>query len=155
VNALFQRYEPASEQLHDEWEEEVEEVEVLDDIGIWKVVGAWLSGTLNFELLMGQLDSQRKTYTNIGYWEDLVSKLAFESDLDKREAIFKEISLAEHHRRLVNYSSDAVPLPKSPSPTLRSPSRPSSPSNAVQRMSVWSVKIVPGESYVQTLRYVN
>ena len=38
---------------------------------------------LNFEMLMGQLDSQHKTYVKIGYWEDLVLKLAFESDLDK------------------------------------------------------------------------
>ena len=33
----------------------------------------------------------------IGYWEDLVSELAFEYDLNKREEKFKVISLPEHH----------------------------------------------------------
>ena len=95
---------------------------------------AWLSGALHFELLMGWLDSQHKTYVKIGYWEDLVLKLAFESNLDKQEAKFREISLVDHHCRLINYSSDIIMPPKSPSPALRSPSHSPSPSNVVQQI---------------------
>ena len=72
VNAISWHYESANELQDDEWEEEEEAAaaEVLDDIGIWKAMDTWLNGALHFELLIGWLDSQHKTYVKISYWEE-------------------------------------------------------------------------------------
>jgi len=80
-----------------EAEEEDSNFEVLDDIDLWKTVGDWLSSALHFETLMHKLDFQHGKCAKIGYWENLVSELAFEYNLNKREEKFKAISLPEHH----------------------------------------------------------
>lgn len=148
INAISQQYESGGvEDEEGEGDEVTDEgLEVLDDIGLWEAVGDWLSGALNFEYLMRMLDFQHGKYTKIGYWENLVSELAFEHNLDKREQNFKAISLVEHHRRLTTYGRTAVLPSKSPMslmPEPRSLSRPSTPSNSIQ---LWSVRIVPGKS---------
>ena len=140
-------------------EEEDTNFEALDDIGLWKTVGDWLSSALNFETLMCKLDFQHGKSAKIGYWEDLVSELAFEYDLNKREEKFKVISLLEHHRRLSAYNS--VSVLKSPSPlrsSLRPSTSPSTSSNVAEQVppgpiKIWSVKIVPGEFHFRDLHF--
>ncbi|KAG6381505.1 hypothetical protein JVT61DRAFT_88 [Boletus reticuloceps] len=151
VNAIFQRYSSVEDEQEPQEEEEDAHLEVLDIIGLWNVVGDWLSGALNFEHLMRLLDFQHGKYPKIGYWEDLVSELAYENDLDKREAKFKAITLVEHHRRLSVYYPASVPPSKIQLSAARSPSPPSVPSNPTASTSLWSVRIVPGESCVQYL----
>ena len=80
INTISQRY-GIDEETEDE--EEGADFEALYDIGLWKTVGDWLSGALNFETLMCKLDFQHGNSAKIGYWEDLVSELAFEYDLNK------------------------------------------------------------------------
>ena len=154
INTLSQRYG-----IDEETEEEEEDADfdVLDDIGLWTAVGDWLSGVLNFETLMRKLDFQHGKSAKIAYWEDLVSELACEYDLNKREEQFKAISLLEHHRRLSAYNPASVPSLKSPSPP-RSSLRPSTSSNVTQQMppgpiKIWSVKIVPGEFHLRYLHF--
>ena len=80
INTLSQCYGIDEETKE---EEEDTDFEVLDNIGLWTAVGDWLSGVLNFETLMCKLDFQHGKSAKIAYWEDLVSELAFEYDLNK------------------------------------------------------------------------
>ncbi|KAF8432109.1 hypothetical protein L210DRAFT_3650601 [Boletus edulis BED1] len=149
VNTIFQCYSSVEDEQEPQEEEEEEEdthLEVLDIIGLWNVVGDWLSGALNFEHLMCLLDFQHGKYPKISYWEDLVSELAYENNVDKREAKFKVITLVEHHRRLFVYYLGSVPLSKIQLSTARSPSPPSVPSNRTMSTSLWSVRIVPADA---------
>ena len=129
-------------------EEDLEEdpdLEVLDDIGIWKAIGNWLRGALNFEILLKKLDFQHGKHAKTGYWEHLVSELAFETDLDRREKRFNAITLPEHHRRLTAYQPSSVRhavLRESTSP----PPQPS-PSNVADQILLWFVRIAPGEFF--------
>ena len=117
INTISQCY-GIDEETEDE--EEGADFEALDDIGLWKTVSNWLSGALNFETLMCKLDFQHGNSAKIDYWEDLVSELAFEYNLNKQEEKFKVISLPEHHQRLSAYNSVSILSLKSPSPP-RSP----------------------------------
>ncbi|KAH0828590.1 hypothetical protein J3R83DRAFT_2892 [Lanmaoa asiatica] len=72
INAISQQYEfGGSGEVEDEegegYEGTDEDLEVLDDIGLWQAVGDWLSSALNFEYLMHMLDFQHGKYTKIGY----------------------------------------------------------------------------------------
>jgi len=152
---ISQRYgiDEGTEHEETEAEEEDSDFEVLDDIGLWKTVGDWLSGALHFKTLMCKLDFQHGKCAKIGYWEDLVLELAFEYDLNKREEKFKAISLPEHHRRLTAYKPVSVQSLKSPSPHLRSPLHPSTSSNVAEQIKVWSVKIVAGEFHFRNIHF--
>ena len=150
INTISQCY-GINEETEDE--EEDTNFEALDDIGLWKTVGDWLSSALNFETLMHKLDFQHGKSAKIGYWEDLVSELAFEYDLNKREEKLKAILLPEHHRRLSAYNSVSILSLKSPSPprsSLRPSTSPSTSLNVAEQVppgpiKIWSVKIVSSE----------
>jgi hypothetical protein len=160
INAISQHYgiDEEREDLPSESDEEDTNFEVLDDIGLWKTISDWLSGALNFESLMRKLDFQHSKCPKIGYWEDWVSELAFESNLNMREEEFKAILLPEHHQRLTTYKVVSDQLLHSPSPDLRSPLCPSTSSNVAEQPSsgpikIWSVKIVPGEFYFRDIQF--
>lgn len=144
IDAISQRFDVDYELEDEEDAEEDSDLEVLDDIGIWKAISNWLRGALNFDILMKKLDFQHGKHTKIGYWEHFVSELAFEKDLDKREEKFNAISLPEHHRRLTAYEpSSAVRRALSRESTPSSPQP--SPSSVAEQVLLWFVRIAPGE----------
>ena len=144
---ISQRY-GINEEMEDE--EEDTDFEALDNIGLWKTVGDWLSGALNFETLMCKLDFLHGKSAKIGYWEDLVLELAFEYDLNKQEEKFKVISLPEHHQRLSAYNSVSILLLKSPSlprSSLHPSTFPSTSSNVAEQVPLGPIKIWPIKLY--------
>ena len=97
IDAISQRFGVDHELEDEEDLEEDPDLEVLDDIGIWKAIGNWLQGVLNFEILLKKLDFQHGKHVKTGYWEHLISELAFKTDLDRQEKRFNAITLLEHH----------------------------------------------------------
>jgi hypothetical protein len=83
IDAISQRFDVDYKLEDEEDAEEDSDLEVLDDIGIWKAISNWLHGMLNFDILMKKLDFQHRKHAQIGYWEHFISELAFEKDLDK------------------------------------------------------------------------
>ena len=144
IDAISQRFDVDYELEDKEDVEEYSDLEVLDDIGIWKAISNWLHGALNFDILMKKLDFQHRNHTKIGYWEHFVSKLAFKKDLDKREEKSNAMSLPEHHHRLTAYEpSSAVRCALSRKSTPSSPQP--SPSSVAEQVLLWFVRIAPGE----------
>lgn len=131
VRSLMERFESYSAEDHISGDSgsDDEVFEVLDTAGVWNLISDWMDGSVNYEILMRNIDFQRDKYPNIQYWEDVLSALAFEQDLDKREALFKSVSFEDHCRQLAGYQPlppQIIPAPQpSLSPRLSSPSRPS------------------------------
>ena len=145
IDAISQRFGVNHELEDEESLEEDPDLEVLDDISIWKAIGNWLRGTLNFEILLKKLDFQHGKHAKTDYWEHLVSELAFEMNLDRREKKFSAISLPEHHRRLTAYQPSSVRHAVLREST--SPSPQPTPSNVAEQILLWFVRIAPGEFF--------
>lgn len=114
---------------------------LLDSAGIWDSIRKWMFGELIYETLLDTIDFQYDHDPKIQYWEDFLSTLAFQADLEKREELFMSIPLAEHVRRLSNYRSRDV-IHSDPSPRASpSPAHEHSPRDGLEKM--WVVNIVP------------
>ena len=51
---------------------------------------------LSYEILLDRIDFQYDHDPKIQYWEDFLSSLTFQADLDKQEELFMSIPLVEH-----------------------------------------------------------
>jgi hypothetical protein len=91
------------------------------------------------------MDFQYEKYAALQYWEDFISDLAFESSMEKREAHFSSIMLDQHRHLLLQHTAPVFPLQRSSPSPLQSPARISSPLDSAEVVSMWAVKIVPGE----------
>ena len=113
---------------------------ILDPIGIWDSILEWMFDDLSYESLLDRIDFQYDHDLKIQYWEDFLSSLTFQADLDKREELFMSILLTEHLHRLSNYQSRVANLPDSPH-TSPSPADILPPPDGMEKM--WIVSIVP------------
>lgn len=147
VHALSQRYGSRSDDSVDETEDAFE---ILDDSGLWTMINDWLNGSVAFDRLTEIFDFHVGKHVKIGYWEDLVSNLAFENDLDKRDAIFNAIPFEEHIRRLHDSNdhpaahSQSIFHPLSPSP----PPSPDLSRSDTNSQKLWSAQVVPSEFHM-------
>jgi ribosomal protein L21E len=126
-------------------EDEDEDMVILDTAGIWEIIRDWIAGTLHYETLLRHIDFQYEKYAELQYWEDFISDLAFESSVEKREAHFNSITLDQHRHSLSQYPPPAIPLQMSSPSPLQSPARISTPLDSAEVVSMWTVKILPGE----------
>jgi hypothetical protein len=91
---------------------------------------------LSYETLLDRIDFQYDHDWKIQYWEDFLSSLTFQPDVDKREEFFMSSPLVEHLRWLSNYQSR-----DSDSPHITSQADVLSPPDGMEKM--WIVSIVP------------
>jgi hypothetical protein len=107
VNAIADQYAYSPDRQigphHDDEGSAEETVEasplmLLDPIGIWGSISEWMCNDLSYETLLDRIDFQYNHDPKIQYWEDFLSSLTFQPDLDKREEFFMSSLLAEHLR---------------------------------------------------------
>jgi hypothetical protein len=126
---------------HDEEPIDNAHLKILDAVGIWEAIRAWMLGTMDYPTLLELIDFQYDANPKIQYWEDFISKLTFIDNLDKREELFLTTSLADHLALVANYhplAEGAYDHPHAPpSPTL-------SPENdSTECTTLWAVTIIP------------
>jgi hypothetical protein len=113
----------------------------LDSAGIWDSIWQWMFGNLHYERLLGTIDFQHGHDPTIQYWEDFLSSLAFQADLEKREELFMSIPLADHIHRLSTYGPRVTICADSSPRTSSSPDPVLSPPDGLEKL--WVVNIVP------------
>ena len=119
---------------------EASSLALLDPIGIWGSIQKWIFDDLSYEILLDRIDFQYNHNRKIQYWEDFLSSLTFQADLDKQEELFMLIPLAEHLHWVSNYRSH-VTNPLDPPHTSPSPADVLPPPDGMEKM--WIVSIVP------------
>ena len=98
VDAIADQYAHNNDEGSAEETAEASSLMILDPIGIWDSIWEWMFDDLSYESLLDRIDFQYDHDPKIQYWEDFLSSLTFQADLDKREELFMSIPLAEHLR---------------------------------------------------------
>ena len=119
---------------------EASSLTLLDPIRIWGSIREWMFDDLSYEILLDRIDFQYDHNPKIQYWEDFLSSLTFQADLDKQEELFMLIPLAKHLHRVSNYWSRVTNPSDSPHASP-SPADVLPPPDGMEKM--WIISIVP------------